>query len=673
MPGRLVGVSVDSHGAPAYRLALQTREQHIRREKATSNICTAQVLLAVMASMYAVYHGPQGLKRIARRVASYTAILAQGLKALGAQVGNNTAFDTLTVAMGDATEAVLQRARVGGMNLRAFPQWGGALVGISLDETTTREDITALWQVFAAPGQALPSFEAFEKGIELLIPPALRRSSDFLTHPVFNTHHSETQMLRYLRGLSDKDLALDRTMIPLGSCTMKLNATSEMIPVTWPEFAHIHPFAPAEQKAGYQALADQLVGWLCQATGYAGISLQPNAGSQGEYAGLLAIRGWHRSRGEGHRHICLIPESAHGTNPASAQMVGMSVVVVKCDASGNVDMDDLRAKCEQHSANLAAVMITYPSTYGVFETRVKELCALVHQHGGRVYVDGANMNALVGVAAPGEFGGDVSHLNLHKTFCIPHGGGGPGVGPVCVVEDLVPFLPQHVASGLGDENSPVKAVSATWLGNAAVLPISWMYVRMMGAEGLRSATETAILSANYVAARLADHYHVQFSSNVAGLKGGGVAHECILDLRPLKDSSGISAEDVAKRLIDYGFHAPTLSFPVAGTLMVEPTESESLAELDRFCDAMIAIRQEIAKVESGAWPREANPLKNAPHTAASLLAAEWSHAYSREEAAYPVKNLRQQKYWPPVGRVDNVYGDRNLFCSCVPLSDYAEG
>jgi glycine dehydrogenase len=673
MPGRLVGVSMDSHGAPAYRLALQTREQHIRREKATSNICTAQVLLAVMASMYAVYHGPQGLKRIARRVASYTAILAQGLKALGAQVGNSTAFDTLTVATGDATETVLQRARDGGMNLRAFPQWGGALVGISLDETTTREDITALWQLFAAPGQALPSFEAFEKGIEPLIPAGLRRSSDFLTHPVFNTHHSETQMLRYLRSLSDKDLALDRTMIPLGSCTMKLNATSEMIPVTWPEFAHIHPFAPAEQKAGYQALADQLVGWLCQATGYAGISLQPNAGSQGEYAGLLAIRGWHRSRGEGHRHICLIPESAHGTNPASAQMVGMSVVVVKCDASGNVDMDDLRAKCEQHSANLAAVMITYPSTYGVFETRVKELCALVHQHGGQVYVDGANMNALVGVAAPGEFGGDVSHLNLHKTFCIPHGGGGPGVGPVCVVDDLVPFLPQHVASGLGDENSPVKAVSATWLGNAAVLPISWMYVRMMGAEGLRSATETAILSANYVAARLVDHYHVQFSSNLAGLKGGGVAHECILDLRPLKETSGISAEDVAKRLIDYGFHAPTLSFPVAGTLMVEPTESEALAELDRFCDAMIAIRQEIAKVESGAWPREDNPLKHAPHTAASLLAADWAHPYSREEAAYPVKSLRQQKYWPPVGRVDNVWGDRNLFCSCVPVSDYAEG
>jgi glycine dehydrogenase len=671
MPGRLVGVSVDSHGAPAYRLALQTREQHIRREKATSNICTAQVLLAVMASMYAVYHGPQGLKRIARRVASFTAVLAAGLQDMGYTLSSEHAFDTLTLQVGaERARALAARAVAHGANIRI--SWD-EYVSVSLDETTTRADLTLLWTIFADQGQAVPDVARWDKGIEPMIPHHLRRTSAFLTHPVFNRHHSETAMLRYIRSLSDKDLALDRTMIPLGSCTMKLNATSEMIPVTWPEFAHIHPFAPTEQKAGYQALADQLVDWLCQATGYAGISLQPNAGSQGEYAGLLAIRGWHRSRGEGHRHVCLIPESAHGTNPASAQMVGMSVVVVKCDASGNVDMDDLRAKCEQHSANLAAVMITYPSTYGVFETRVKELCALVHQHGGRVYVDGANMNALVGVAAPGEFGGDVSHLNLHKTFCIPHGGGGPGVGPVCVVEDLVPFLPQHVASGLGDENSPVKAVSATWLGNAAVLPISWMYVRMMGPEGLRSATETAILSANYVAARLADHYHVQFSSNVAGLKGGGVAHECILDLRTLKETSGISAEDVAKRLIDYGFHAPTLSFPVAGTLMVEPTESEPLAELDRFCDAMIAIRQEIAKVESGAWPREDNPLKNAPHTAASLLAADWPHAYSREEAAYPVKNLRQQKYWPPVGRVDNVYGDRNLFCSCVPVSDYAEG
>jgi glycine dehydrogenase len=669
MPGRLVGVSVDAHGDTAYRLALQTREQHIRREKATSNICTAQVLLAVIASMYAVYHGPEGLRRIARRVASYTAILAEGLKALGHRVLTAHAFDTLAIETGGRTEEILLRARAAGANLRRLSD---TVLGVALDETTTRDDLAQLWSWFAAPGQALPEVAKWEAGIEPMIPAALRRTSAFLTHPVFNTHHSETQMLRYIRSLSDKDLALDRSMIPLGSCTMKLNATSEMIPVTWPEFAHIHPFAPAEQLAGYQALNDQLVAWLCQATGYGGISLQPNAGSQGEYAGLLVIRAWHRSRGEGHRHVCLIPESAHGTNPASAQMVGMSVVVVKCDARGNVDLDDLRAKCEQHSANLAAVMITYPSTYGVFETRVKELCELVHAHGGRVYVDGANMNALVGVAAPGEFGGDVSHLNLHKTFCIPHGGGGPGVGPVCVVDDLVPFLPGHHTAGIGGD-SPVGAVSAAPLGNAAVLPISWMYVRMMGAEGLREATETAILSANYVAARLADHYTVQFSSGVEGLLGGGVAHECILDLRPLKDSSGITAEDVAKRLIDYGFHAPTLSFPVAGTLMVEPTESEPLAELDRFCDAMIAIRQEIARVESGQWPREDNPLKNAPHTAQSLLRADWAHPYTREEAAYPVASLRRGKYWPPVGRVDNVYGDRNLFCSCVPVGDYSEG
>jgi glycine dehydrogenase len=669
MPGRLVGVSVDTHGDPAYRLALQTREQHIRREKATSNICTAQVLLAVIASMYAVYHGPEGLRRIARRVASYTAILAEGLKALGHRLLTAHAFDTLAIETGGRTDEILGRARAAGANLRRLSD---TALGVALDETTTREDLAQLWSWFAAPGQALPDAAQWEAGIEPMIPSALRRTSAFLTHPVFNTHHSETQMLRYIRSLSDKDLALDRTMIPLGSCTMKLNATSEMIPVTWPEFAHIHPFAPAEQLAGYQALNDQLVAWLCQATGYGGISLQPNAGSQGEYAGLLVIRAWHRSRGEGHRHVCLIPESAHGTNPASAQMVGMSVVVVKCDARGNVDLDDLRAKCEQHSANLAAAMITYPSTYGVFETRVKELCELVHAHGGRVYVDGANMNALVGVAAPGEFGGDVSHLNLHKTFCIPHGGGGPGVGPVCVVDDLAPFLPGHHTAGVGTD-SPVGAVSAAPLGNAAVLPISWMYVRMMGAEGLRDATETAILSANYVAARLADHYTVQFSSGLEGLRGGGVAHECILDLRPLKDSSGITAEDVAKRLIDYGFHAPTLSFPVAGTLMVEPTESEPLAELDRFCDAMIAIRQEIARVENGQWPREDNPLKNAPHTAQSLLRADWAHPYTREDAAYPVVSLRRAKYWPPVGRVDNVWGDRNLFCSCVPVGDYASG
>jgi len=668
MPGRLVGVSVDVHGNPAYRLALQTREQHIRREKATSNICTAQVLLAVMASMYAVYHGPLGLKRIAQRVASYTAILDAGLKAMGCRVVTPQAFDTITVDTGNATDAIIARALADGANLRRLSD---TQVGIALDETTTRDDIAALWRWFAPAGTVLPAVAALEAGIEPLIPAPLRRTSDFLTHPVFHRHHSETEMLRYLRSLADKDLALDRSMIPLGSCTMKLNATSEMIPITWPEFANLHPFAPQDQLAGCWALNDQLCAWLNQATGYAGTSLQPNAGSQGEYAGLLIIRAWHASRGEPHRTICLIPESAHGTNPASAQMAGMSVVVVKCDASGNVDLDDLRAKCEQHAANLAAVMITYPSTYGVFETRVKELCALVHAHGGRVYVDGANMNALVGVAAPGEFGGDVSHLNLHKTFCIPHGGGGPGVGPVCVVEDLVPFLPGHRAAGLGSEHS-VGAVSAAPLGNAGVLPISWMYVRMMGAAALRDATEVAILSANYVAARLADHYPVQFSSNIASLKGGGVAHECILDLRPLKETSGVTAEDVAKRLIDYGFHAPTLSFPVPGTLMVEPTESEPRVELDRFCDAMIAIRQEIAKVERGEWPKDANPLKNAPHTAEALLKADWTLPYSREEAAFPVAALRRQKYWAPIGRVDNVWGDRNLFCSCIPLSGDAD-
>jgi glycine dehydrogenase len=665
LPGRLVGVSVDAHGAPAYRLALQTREQHIRREKATSNICTAQVLPAVVASMYAVYHGPQGLKRIAQRVASFTAVLAQGLASLGWSTAHDTAFDTLELRTGDQTEALLAAAVAAGMNLRRA---SATTVGISLDETTTREHVEALWQVFAQ-GRPLPSWDTAEKGVAPLIPQTLRRTTPYMTHPVFNTHHSETEMLRYLRSLSDKDLALDRTMIPLGSCTMKLNATSEMIPITWPEFAHIHPFAPQDQLQGYAQLNEQLCTWLSQATGYAGISLQPNAGSQGEYAGLLIIQAYHESRGQGHRNICLIPESAHGTNPASAQMAGMQVVVTKCDADGNVDLDDLRAKCEQHSERLACVMITYPSTYGVFETRVKELCELVHAHGGRVYVDGANMNALVGVAAPGEFGGDVSHLNLHKTFCIPHGGGGPGVGPVCVVADLVPFLPAHRSAGLGSE-AQVGAVSAAPLGNAAVLPISWMYMRMMGAEGLKAATETAILSANYIAARLDGPYELHFSSNVPGIQGGGVAHECILDLRPLKDSSGISAEDVAKRLIDYGFHAPTLSFPVAGTLMVEPTESESLAELDRFVEAMLAIREEIAKVERGEWPREDNPLKNAPHTAESLLKAEWNHAYTREEAAYPLASLRRQKYWSPVGRVDNVHGDRNLFCSCVPLSDY---
>ena len=662
MPGRLVGVSVDVHGAPTYRLALQTREQHIRREKATSNICTAQVLPAVVASMFAVYHGPQGLIRIAQRVAAYTAVLARGLQAMGFELVNATAFDTLTIRTDDATTLIAARARSAASNLRFASENS---LSVSLDETTSRANIEQLWGFFAQDGQTVPTVAAFEQGVSALLPNALRRTSAFLTHPVFNTHHSETGMLRYIRRLSDKDLALDRSMIPLGSCTMKLNATSEMIPITWPEFASIHPFAPHDQLQGYKDLDEQLRAWLCQATGYAGISLQPNAGSQGEYAGLLVIKAFHEAQGQGHRNICLIPSSAHGTNPASAQMVGLTVVVTACDAQGNVDMADLQAKCEQHSAHLAAVMITYPSTHGVFETSVKELCALVHSHGGRVYVDGANMNALVGVAAPGEFGGDVSHLNLHKTFCIPHGGGGPGVGPVCVVADLVPYLPGHATGGIPGTG----AVSAAPLGNAAVLPISWMYCRMMGPEGLQSATEVAILAANYISARLKDHYPTLYAS-----ANGHVAHECILDLRPLKESSGgangISAEDVAKRLMDYGFHAPTLSFPVPGTLMVEPTESETLGELDRFINAMIAIRGEIAKVESGEWPKDNNPLKHAPHTAASLMGADWDRPYSRDVGGFPLATLKQVKYWPPVGRVDNVYGDRNLFCSCIPLTDY---
>ncbi|MGQ0709528.1 MAG: aminomethyl-transferring glycine dehydrogenase [Rhodoferax sp.] len=660
MPGRLVGVSVDSHGNPAYRLALQTREQHIRREKATSNICTAQVLPAVIASMYAVYHGPQGLKRIAERVARFTSIAAQGLAQLGFATTQHggSAFDTLCVATADATKSIAVRAVSAGANLRIASE---DTLCVSFDETTTREDVALVWSFFAQDGQTLPSVDALADTASALIPNGLRRSSAYLTHPVFNTHHSETAMLRYIRALSDKDLALDRSMIPLGSCTMKLNATSEMIPITWPEFAHIHPFCPAEQRQGYAELDALLRQWLCAATGYAGISLQPNAGSQGEYAGLLAIKGWHESRGESQRTICLIPSSAHGTNPASAQMAGLQVVVTKCDANGNVDMEDLRAACEKHSAQLACVMITYPSTHGVFETQVKELCALVHRHGGRVYVDGANMNALVGVAAPGQFGGDVSHLNLHKTFCIPHGGGGPGVGPVCVVEDLVPFLPGHATGGVAGK---LGAVSAAPLGNAAVLPISWMYCRMMGAEGLKQATESAILAANYISKRLSDHYPTLYAS-----ENGHVAHECILDLRHFKESCGVMAEDVAKRLMDYGFHAPTLSFPVPNTLMVEPTESEPLAELDRFIEAMIAIRAEIAQVQAGVWPQDNNPLKHAPHTTAAVVGNAWDHPYSREQAAFPVASLKAGKYWPSVGRVDNVYGDRNLFCSCVPVGE----
>ena len=661
LPGRLVGVSIDAAGKPAYRLALQTREQHIRREKATSNICTAQVLPAVVASMYTVYHGPDGLRRIAGRIAGLTAVLADGLERLGVVVRNRHAFDTLCLDTGSQTTRFAGRARDLGMNLRMID---AATLGITLDETTTPADVVRLWEVFANDRHEVPEFAECEREAAALLPDALRRESLFLTHPVFHTHRSETQMLRYLRELADRDLALDRTMIPLGSCTMKLNATSEMIPISWPEFAHVHPFAPVDQLEGYAILERQLREWLGEATGYAGISLQPNAGSQGEYAGLLVIRAWQRSRGQGHRDICLIPASAHGTNPASAQMVGMTVVVTGCDEQGNVDLAELEAKCREHADRLAAVMITYPSTHGVFESQVKQLCEIVHRHGGRVYVDGANMNALVGVAAPGHFGGDVSHLNLHKTFCIPHGGGGPGVGPVCVVEDLVPFLPGHATGGVATAGG-VGAVSAAPLGNASVLPISWMYIRMMGADGLRKATETAILAANYVSVRLRDHYPTLYTGT-----GGRVAHECILDLRPLKETSGVTAEDVAKRLVDYGFHAPTLSFPVPGTLMVEPTESEDLAELDRFIAAMIAIRAEIRRIETGDWPRDDNPLVRAPHTADSVTANEWARAYSREEAAYPVAGLRRRKYWPPVGRVDNVHGDRNLFCSCVPVADW---
>ena len=659
MPGRLVGVTVDAQGNTAYRLALQTREQHIRREKATSNICTAQVLLAVMASMYAVYHGPAGLERIARRVQRLTAILKSGLKKLGFEAPGRAFFDTLTVACEGKTGAIVERARSQRVNFRRVDV---GRIGISLDETTTRADVEAILAIFAGAAPAFSALDLDREGVDA-IPAALARSSPYLEHPVFNRHHSETEMLRYLRSLADKDVALDRSMIPLGSCTMKLNATSEMIPVGWQEFARIHPFAPAEQWTGYRELIEDLEARLAKATGYAAVSIQPNAGSQGEYAGLLVIRKWHESRGEGHRDVCLIPSSAHGTNPASAQMAGMKVVVVGCDTGGNVDIAELERKAAEHAHDLAALMVTYPSTHGVFEAGITKICEIVHRHGGQVYVDGANMNAMVGLCAPGEFGGDVSHLNLHKTFCIPHGGGGPGVGPVAVGAHLARFLPRHPALGPGAD--AIGAVAGAPYGSASILPISWMYIEMMGDEGLTAASEVAILNANYIAKRLAPHYPVLYAG-----PGGLVAHECILDLRPLKETSGIGVEDVAKRLIDYGFHAPTMSFPVAGTLMVEPTESESKAELDRFCDAMIAIRAEVRAVEEGRMDREDNPLKLAPHTAAVVAANEWSRKYSRELAAYPMKSVRANKYWVPVGRADNVYGDRNLVCACVPIEEY---
>ncbi|WP_295518263.1 aminomethyl-transferring glycine dehydrogenase [uncultured Stenotrophomonas sp.] len=653
MPGRLIGVSIDAEGKPAYRLTLQTREQHIRREKATSNICTAQVLLAVMASMYAVYHGPEGLARIARRTHRLASILAASLRNAGVQVGGDF-FDTLHIT-GVHADEIHAKARAAGYNLRAIDSDS---VGISLDETATRADIVALAAVFGAQADV----DALDASTADALPAALLRQSEFLTHPVFNTHHSEHELLRYLRSLADKDLAMDRTMIPLGSCTMKLNATAEMIPVTWPEFSQIHPLVPADQALGYKELIDSLEAMLVECTGYDAVSLQPNSGAQGEYAGLLAIRAYHRSRGEDHRDICLIPDSAHGTNPASAQMCGMKVVVTKTDANGNVDVEDIRINAEKYSNRLAAIMITYPSTHGVFEEEVVEICEIIHQHGGQVYTDGANMNALVGVAKPGKWGSDVSHLNLHKTFCIPHGGGGPGVGPCAVKEHLAPFLPGK----LGD-NGPVGMVSAASFGSASILPISWMYIAMMGSEGLRKATQVAQLNANYIAKRLAPHFKTLYTG-----RNGLVAHECILDVRPLEKTSGIGAEDVAKRLIDFGFHAPTLSFPVAGTLMVEPTESESLHELDRFIDAMIQIREEIRAIEDGRLDREDNPLKNAPHTATAVTASEWTHAYPRELAAFPLPSLKLQKYWPPVARVDNVYGDKNVMCACIPVDAYKD-
>ncbi|SEQ18819.1 glycine dehydrogenase [Pseudomonas cuatrocienegasensis] len=658
MPGRLVGMSVDRFGKPALRLAMQTREQHIRREKATSNICTAQVLLANIASMYAVYHGPKGLTRIAQRTHQLTAILAQGLSKLGLSVEQAHFFDTLTVASGARTAHLHQQAREMGINLREIDSQS---LGLSLDETTDQAAIERLWEVFAEPGNSLPDFAELAASVASRLPQGLLRQTPILQHPVFNRYHSETELMRYLRKLADKDLALDRSMIPLGSCTMKLNAASEMIPVTWAEFGNLHPFAPAEQSQGYQQLTDELEAMLCAATGYDGISLQPNAGSQGEYAGLLAIRAYHLSRGDDQRDICLIPQSAHGTNPATASMVGMRVVVTACDARGNVDIADLRAKAEEHKDRLAALMITYPSTHGVFEEGIREICQIIHDNGGQVYIDGANMNAMVGLCAPGQFGGDVSHLNLHKTFCIPHGGGGPGVGPIGVKEHLIPFLPGH-----GQMARKEGAVSAAPFGSASILPITWMYISMMGGEGLKRASQMAILNANYIARRLEEHYPVLYTG-----EGGLVAHECILDIRPIKDSSGISVDDVAKRLIDFGFHAPTMSFPVAGTLMIEPTESESKEELDRFCDAMIAIREEIRAVEAGHLDANDNPLKNAPHTALELV-GEWTHPYSREQAVYPTATLIDGKYWPPVGRVDNVFGDRNLVCACPSIEAYQD-
>ncbi|ENP0829445.1 aminomethyl-transferring glycine dehydrogenase [Vibrio parahaemolyticus] len=660
MPGRVIGVSIDAKGNQALRMAMQTREQHIRREKATSNICTAQALLANMASFYAVYHGAEGLRTIARRTHHMTAILAAGLTKGGFELAHNSFFDTITINTGEKTQDLYKKALAADINLRVLP----GKLGISLDETTTVADVEALFAVFGVKEDVAALSTEIAGNEFAAIPEALRRTSEYLTHPVFNTYHSETQMMRYLKQLENKDFSLTHGMIPLGSCTMKLNAAAEMIPITWPEFGSIHPFAPAEQAAGYAALAKDLKEKLCEITGYDAFSLQPNSGASGEYAGLIAIQRYHESRGEGHRNVCLIPSSAHGTNPATASMVSMKVVVVKCDDEGNIDIDDLAAKIEKHKDNLSSIMITYPSTHGVYEEKVKEVCEMVHSAGGQVYLDGANMNAQVGLTSPGFIGSDVSHLNLHKTFCIPHGGGGPGMGPIGVKSHLAPFLPGHIENGVEGEDF---AVSAADFGSASILSISWAYIAMMGEAGLSNATKVAILNANYVMERLRPHYPVLYRG-----KNGRVAHECIIDIRPLKEETGISEEDIAKRLMDYGFHAPTMSFPVAGTLMVEPTESEDLAELNRFCDAMISIREEMTKVKNGEWPLENNPLVNAPHTQVDLSAEEWDRPYSRELGCFPSKATKSWKYWPTVNRVDNVYGDRNLICSCPSIDNYED-
>jgi len=674
MPGRLIGVSKDVHGNPAYRMAIQTREQHIKRERATSNICTAQALLANMAAMYAVYHGPEGLRRIAQRVHGLTVALTNGMWALGYEQPIDTlhCFDTVRFKVPPQNVRTLMASSLAlGLNFR---WWDDATVSISIDETTTEDSLQKIWSVFRDESDTPLAVDRMigDQGFISDIPfsPPFGRTSPFLTHPVFNTHHSETEMLRYLFKLQSRDLSLAQSMIALGSCTMKLNATSEMIPVTWPEFGNIHPFAPADQWLGYAEMFRQLESWLAEITGFAAVSLQPNAGSQGEYAGLLAIRAWHESRKQGARNVCLIPDSAHGTNPASAVIAGMKVVAVECDDKGNVNVEDLRVKAKEHAGDLSCLMITYPSTHGVFEESIREICKIVHDHGGQVYMDGANMNAQVGLTSPGEIGADVCHLNLHKTFCIPHGGGGPGMGPIGVAKHLVDFLPQNPiqttdAHGL-QSVGVVGAVSAAPYGSASILPISWMYIAMMGPEGLKHATEVAILNANYMAKRLEGHYEILYTNH-----NGRCAHEFIVDCRDFDRAAGIKVDDIAKRLMDYGFHAPTMSFPVPGTLMIEPTESEPKAELDRFCDALISIRKEIKDIEEGRADRTDNVLKNAPHTAAALISDSWSHKYPREQAAYPAPWLRENKFWPVVGRIDNPYGDRNLMCTCPPVSEYA--